>query len=213
MRTFLSFSYILFHFSELKKIVIFLFFSEELFNQRIICNIENLGTLVLEEPLNVKDLVLLALEELEASETQPSSQGNLVTQAELIEKTIVSKSMILEKFFNIQISSDGTLTTLPIIVENHTPCLAYLPNYLLNLALCVNWDNERQCFDTFSKVTAKFYAKVSQTIDQKEWEKLVEHILYPTIKQFLYPSKDLIDGGAIVKVTSMPDLYKVFERC
>lgn len=167
----------------------------------------------MEEPLKVQELVLLALQELEASETQPSSQGNLLTQAELIEKTIISKSMILEKYFNIQISSDGTLTTLPIIVENHTPCFTFLPNYLLNLALCVNWDNERQCFDTFSKITAKFYAQISNTIESKEWEKLVEHVLYPSIKQFLYPSKDLIDGGAIVKVTSMPDLYKVFERC
>lgn len=194
-------------------IFLFLFYSEELFTQQVICNIENFGVLNLDPPLRIQDLVLMALHELNASETQPSSTGDLNSQAELIQKTLSSKSQILEKFFNINVTPSGDLLSLPIIVEGHTPVLAYLPNYILNLALCVDWDNERQCFDTSSKVTGKFYGKIAHKMDLTEWNWMVEHVLYAILKQFLMPNKVLIDSGAIIKVTSTQELYKVFERC
>lgn len=199
----------MFHFH----IVSVFFYSEELFTQQVISNIENFGIQHLDPPLSIQELSLLALTELEASETQPSSNGNLDNQAELIQKTLISKSQILEKFFNINISPSGDLLSLPIILEGHTPVMAHLPNYILNLALCVNWDNERECFDTFSKVTGKFYGKNGHKIDEKDWNWMVEHVLYAGLKQYLLPNQTLIDSGAITKVTSTQELYKVFERC
>lgn len=167
----------------------------------------------LDPPLNIHELVLMALNELDASDTQPSSTGDLKSQADLIQKTLISKSQILEKFFNINVTPTGDLLSLPIILEGHTPVMAHLPNYILNLALCVDWDNERQCFDTFSKVTGKFYGKVGHKMELKEWNWMVEHVLYAGLKQFLLPNKGVVDSGAIIKVTSTQELYKVFERC
>uniref|UniRef100_A0A336M241 CSON010758 protein n=1 Tax=Culicoides sonorensis TaxID=179676 RepID=A0A336M241_CULSO len=186
---------------------------EELFSQQIIYNLENFGTLNLDPPLDLRELILLALNEHNISETQPSTTVDLKTQAELIQVTLCTKSQILEKFFNIIVTASGELLSLPRIVEGHTPNFAYLPNFILNLALCVDWDNEKQCFDTFSKVAGKFYSKISYNTDAKQWKWIVEHILYSNLKNYLLPNKILVNSGAIIKLTSTQELYKVFERC
>lgn len=210
---FLQISYSFCPLSQFHFPIIFSFYSEELFTQQIIFNIENFGIINLNPPVNLKNLVLLALDELNVSDTQPSSTGDLNNQADLAQKLLISKSQILEKFFNINVTESGDILSLPIILEGHAPIMAYLPNYILNLALCVDWENERPCFDTFSKITGKFYAKIAHTMDQKEWNWLVEHVLYAGFKQFLLPNKELIDSGAILKITSTQELYQVFERC
>ncbi|XP_063707165.1 DNA mismatch repair protein Mlh1 [Culicoides brevitarsis] len=187
---------------------------EELFIQQVINNIENFGILHVDPALSLQKLSYIALEELEASGTQPQTTcQSLLEQSEVIAKTLVSKSQILEKFFNIHITPSGELLSLPIILEQHTPVMAYLPNFILNLALCVDWDNEKLCFDTFSKVTAKFYGKICHKMALKDWNWIVEHVLYAGLKQYLLPNQELIDAGAIMKVTSTQELYKVFERC
>lgn len=164
-------------------------------------------------PLNTEELSMMALNELEASATQPSSTVDLKDQAKLFQKTLCSKSQILQKFFKITVTPNGDLLSLPVILEGHSPTMAYLPNYILNLVLCVDWENERQCFDTFAKVTGKFYGKIDFQMERKKWNRMVEHVLYAGLKQFLLPNQTLIDSGAIIKVTSTQDLYKVFERC
>ena len=50
--------------------------------------------------------------------------------------------------------------------------------------------------------------------NENEWRKYVwnvEHVLFPSLKRHLLPSKNL--SQCLLQVANLPDLYKVFERC
>lgn len=188
--------------------------AEELFYQRTIVDIQNYGILTFETPYQIQELAMIALQELNVADTQPSSNDDLAAQAKLVETTLISKSAILKEYFNIVIE-DGKICSIPLLVEKHVPPLLTLPSYILNLALCVNWDDEKICFETFAQITGRYYGTVPSVEEKpaEEWKRTVEHVLYPAIKQYLYPSQDLASSNAIIKLTSLPDLYKIFERC
>lgn len=91
------------------------------------------------------------------------------------------------------------------------PPLGHLPMYILRLVTEVDWLNEKQCFSTFSRETAMYYARPSLTTDECEWKWFTEYILYDNIKRYLMPSNEL--ESSILKIGNLQNLYKVFERC
>ena len=44
----------------------------------------------------------------------------------------------------------------------------------------------------------------------ERWQ--IEHILFPSMRRYLAAPKTLLDRD-VVQVASLPDLYRVFERC
>lgn len=89
--------------------------------------------------------------------------------------------------------------------------MCFLPLYILRLATEVDWNSEQKCFDTFSRETAMFYSHIPQVTNESEWKWYVEHILYTNLKQYLLPSHKITSH--IFKLTTLSNLYKVFERC
>lgn len=83
--------------------------------------------------------------------------------------------------------------------------------YILRLVTEVEWLKEKQCFDSFSRETAFFYARTALTTDEFDWKWLIEHVIYDNVKRYLIPSAQL--ETAILQITSLQNLYKVFERC
>ena len=81
----------------------------------------------------------------------------------------------------------------------------------MRLATEVEWSKEKQCFETFSRETAKFYARISVGNDECEWKWDVEHIIYDNIKRYLMPSSEL--KSVLLPIANLQNLYKVFERC
>lgn len=51
----------------------------------------------------------------------------------------------------------GNLHSLPLLLDNYVPDMSGLPMYALRLATEVDWDSEKDCFETFARETAKFY--------------------------------------------------------
>lgn len=96
-------------------------------------------------------------------------------------------------------------------IDNHAPALGNLPMYILRLVTEVDWLKEKQCFETFSRETAAFYARNSLITEESEWKWFAEYILYDNIKQYLMPSVQL--SSAVLPVANLQNLYKVFERC
>ena len=45
------------------------------------------------------------------------------------------------------------------------------------------------------------------------WRWIVEHVLFPSFRIDLVPSKTLADNGSILQIADLRELYKVFERC
>ena len=96
----------------------------------------------------------------------------------------------------------------------------------------MDWTSESECFETFLRELAYFYAPLtfppdtsdSSMADDSEdrdkekdkehaaekWQ--IQHILFPAMRRYLVPPKSLLDRD-VVQVASLPDLYKVFERC
>lgn len=83
--------------------------------------------------------------------------------------------------------------------------------FILRLATEVDWSKEKQCFETFSRETASYYARSSDTLDENEWKWQIEHIFYDNIKKYLIPSEKF--DSCILRIASLSNLYKVFERC
>lgn len=96
-------------------------------------------------------------------------------------------------------------------VDNHLPAMGHLPMYLLRLATEVDWSCEKACFETFSRETARFYGRTSYTTEEDHWNWQIEHIHYDFIKKYLIPSEQF--KTSILRIASLQNLYKVFERC
>ena len=47
----------------------------------------------------------------------------------------------------------------------------------------------------------------------EKWRQVFELTLYPAMKKILLPQKKCVEEKSFLKITSLPDLYKVFERC
>lgn len=91
-----------------------------------------------------------------------------------------------------------------------------LPTFLVRLVTEVNWDSEKDCFDTFSRQTAIFYAQPNtdsspESVKAEHWKQ--EHVIFPALRRYFLPPTSFVHNGAILQIASLNDLYKVFERC
>lgn len=82
--------------------------------------------------------------------------------------------------------------------------------------------DERDCFDTFLRELAFFYVPgplvnvttdaEDQTPEEKSERWQIQHVVFPAMRKYLNAPKTLLERD-VVQVASLPDLYKVFERC
>jgi DNA mismatch repair protein MLH1 len=96
----------------------------------------------------------------------------------------------------------------------------------------VTWDSEKECFTTFAKELADFYAvrknhyaevTASQQSEGEgssqgqtqanKWQWTVEHVIFPAFRSLLMPPKSASEDTSVLQLADLPDLYKVFERC
>ncbi|XP_036122455.1 DNA mismatch repair protein Mlh1 isoform X2 [Molossus molossus] len=93
----------------------------------------------------------------------------------------------------------------------------------------VNWDEEKECFESLSRECAMFYSIRKQYITEEStlsgqqgevpgstpnpWKWTVEHVVYKAFRSHLLPPKHFTEDGNILQLANLPDLYKVFERC
>ncbi|XP_006271475.1 DNA mismatch repair protein Mlh1 [Alligator mississippiensis] len=201
--------------------------SEELFYQILVFDFANFGVLRLSEPAPLYDLAMLALENPESGWTE--EDGPKEGLAEYIVEFLKKKTEMLRDYFSLEIDEVGNLTGLPLLIDNYIPPLEGLPMFILRLATEVNWDEERECFESLSKELAMFYSirkqymldesnlTSSQNEDldssSKTWKWTVEHIVYKALRSHLLPPKHFTEDGNILQLANLPDLYRVFERC
>ncbi|XP_025908120.1 DNA mismatch repair protein Mlh1 [Nothoprocta perdicaria] len=201
--------------------------SQELFYQILIYDFANFGILRLSEPAPLFELALLALEDPESGWTE--EDGPKEGLAEYIVEFLKKKTEMLKDYFSLEIDEEGNLTGLPLLLDNYVPPLEGLPMFILRLATEVNWDEEKECFESLSKELSMFYSIRKQyivddtnlTSSQAEdsdsgstgWKWAVEHVVFKASRTHLLPPKHLAEDGNILQLANLPDLYKVFERC
>ncbi|KAM9308878.1 DNA mismatch repair protein Mlh1 [Gastrophryne carolinensis] len=199
--------------------------SQELFYQILIYDFANFGILKLSESAPIYDLAMLALDSPESGWTE--EDGPKEGLAEYIVQFLQKKTEMLRDYFSLEIDEGGNVTGLPLLLDNHIPPLEGLPMFILRLATEVNWDDEKECFESFSKECSMFYSLRKQYVleessspeekdlaqDTPSWRWTTEHVLYKAFRTYLQPPKQFAEDGTILQLANLPDLYKVFERC
>ncbi|XP_015782198.1 DNA mismatch repair protein MLH1 [Tetranychus urticae] len=117
-----------------------------------------------------------------------------------------------EDYFSLELKPDGTLCSLPVLLNGYHPNPLKLPSFINDLVHNVDWKNEKPCFQTFGYALARLFTPSVHDYDNSEdWLRVISSILYPKIKSFLKPSEKLKDHFKVITATNQ--LYRVFERC
>ncbi|XP_050702936.1 DNA mismatch repair protein Mlh1-like [Eriocheir sinensis] len=140
--------------------------SEELFYQLTLNNFGNFGILKLSSPASVQDLAHIALDLPESGWSE--GDGDKGDLAGYIKALLSSKAEMLDDYFSLRIDEEGRLCTLPYLLDGHQPSMEGLPVFILRLASEVDWDNEKDCFDTLARELARFYAVQDKTPLEEE---------------------------------------------
>ncbi|OBW68457.1 MAG: Uncharacterized protein AUREO_014670 [Aureobasidium pullulans] len=200
----------------------------EFFYQLGLSDFSNFGTIKFKEPLSVGDLLRIGAE-YERKRTPIDDQEldwNEVVQVTL-EQLVQSRGM-LKEYFALEISGDGELLSIPLLLKGYLPCMAKLSTFLLRLGPHVNWDDEKDCFDSFLRELASFYSpealpvvntstEASQGAQDEinkrraHLERAMENTIFPAFRTRLVATKSL--RKAVVEVADLKGLYRVFERC
>ena len=62
---------------------------------------------------------------------------------------------MLDDYFSLEITENGELATIPLLLEGFVPFFGGLPMMILRLATEVNWDEEEPCFHDIAQEIAK----------------------------------------------------------
>ncbi|KAN0111788.1 hypothetical protein V8E52_008168 [Russula decolorans] len=214
--------------------------AEELFYQLGLRQFGNFTRLKLEPPAPLRALITMAVDAEQNTELSKLSKPQIVDS---IEHILISRRDMLREYFSLGITTDGLVDSLPVLIPDFTPNLDKLPLFFMRLGPQVNWNSEQECFDTFLRELAYFYVpgpgpllvpstppghtgdddadkdkddhnvNVQQQEEASTAEKWqIEHVLFPAMKRYLIAPKSLLTRD-VVQIASLPDLYRVFERC
>ncbi|KAI9432999.1 DNA mismatch repair protein MutL [Lactarius indigo] len=211
--------------------------AEELFYQLGLRQFGNFARLKLDPPAPLSPLIKLAVDAEKNTDLSRLTKPQIVDS---ITHILISRRDMLREYFSLGITTEGMVDSLPLLIHDLTPNLDKLPLFLMRLGPQVNWNNERECFDSFLRELAYFYvpgsgplATVSSVAAEhdedderierdkdghpatqqeasEKWQ--IEHVLFPAMKRYLTAPKSLLTRD-VVQIASLPDLYRVFERC
>ncbi|KAK2627694.1 hypothetical protein QTJ16_002340 [Diplocarpon rosae] len=202
----------------------------EYFYQIGLTDFGNFGIIRLEPPLDLKELLTLAAQHEKASAVgNPEDDFELEEVVELVSAQLIERREMLLEYFSMEVSEEGQLISIPLLLKGYMPSLAKLPRFLLRLGPHVDWLAEKECFSTFLRELASYYVpeqlppppgpedpeeNLSEEIKlrRQQISKAVEDILFPAFKARLIATKALMKGG-IVEIANLKGLYRVFERC
>lgn len=137
--------------------------SNEFFYQVGLADFQNFGAIRFDPPLDIRALVVLGVEHEKAQEEETHNDDDDAGSVpwndvpDIITSQLIDKRAMLVEYFNLDVSEDGELLSLPLMLKGYTPSLAKLPRFLMRLGPCVNWEDEYECFHTFLRELASFY--------------------------------------------------------
>ncbi|KXL50036.1 hypothetical protein M433DRAFT_134448 [Acidomyces richmondensis BFW] len=196
----------------------------EYFYQLGLTDFGNFGVIRFDPPLILKHLLEIGVAQEKALDPKNLDfEWDRVVPA--VQNQLVSRRDMLAEYFSLEISEEGELLTLPLMLKGYMPSLGKLPDFLLRLGPHVDWNHEKGCFQTFLRELASFYVpEVLPTAPVKgeseppelaarrtELHQAIENTLFPAFKARLVATKCLLKG--VIEVANLKGLYRVFERC
>ncbi|KAL3513371.1 hypothetical protein ACH5RR_026088 [Cinchona calisaya] len=132
--------------------------SKELMYQQVLQRFAHFNAIQLSDPAPLLDLIMLALKEenldMEGEENYDLQEKIAEMNAQLLKQ----KAEMLEEYFGIHVDANGNLSRLPVILDQYTPDMDRVPEFLLCLGNDVDWDDEKICFQTVAAALGNFYA-------------------------------------------------------
>ncbi|KIW97822.1 uncharacterized protein Z519_01406 [Cladophialophora bantiana CBS 173.52] len=130
--------------------------SNEFFYQIGLTDFGNFGLIQFEPAPSLKELLDVAAEH--QISTDPTCAD--LDKGQVVDKVygqLMKTKAMLAEYFSLNISDDGHLQSIPLLLKGYIPCMAKLPTFLLRLGPFVNWKEEEGCFRTFLRELASFY--------------------------------------------------------
>jgi DNA mismatch repair protein MLH1 len=212
--------------------------SNELFYQLVLQRFAQFARLRLSSAMPIEPLILCALTESKFGRASyVESDGTREEVASKLAQVLIGHRELLSEYFSIDISAEGELSSLPVVLEQFVPDLDLTPLLLLRIASCVDWNSEQECFRTMARELGDFCClQPAMDGESDEWldtvdvahgnvaqdsvrtaqaarREAMEHVLFPAFKRLLKPTTRMVSDGSFVNVASLDKLYKVFERC
>lgn len=210
--------------------------SNEYFYQLGLTDFGNFGAIKFETPLDIRSLISIGVKH-EKALGNPEDEGvPWDTVPDIVTTELIKSREMLLQYFNFEVSPEGKLVSLPLLMKGYTPSLAKLPRFLMRLGPCVDWVVEERCFHTFLRELASFYTpeqlpsgalagddtqmgeadgadEVEAGLEarREDMSRVLEHVLFPAFRARLIATKGLLKG--VVEVANLKGLYRVFERC
>lgn len=132
--------------------------SKELMYQQVLRRFAHFNGIQLSDPASLRLLIMLALKE-EDLDLQSNENEDLREKiAEMNTELLKDKAELLEEYFCIYIDSHGNLSRLPVILDQYTPDMDRIPEFVLSLGNDVDWEDEKNCFQTIAAAVGNFYA-------------------------------------------------------
>ncbi|GMH31332.1 hypothetical protein Nepgr_033175 [Nepenthes gracilis] len=132
--------------------------SKELMYQQVLRRFAHFNAIQLSEPAPLQELIMLALKE-EDLDPECNENDDLKEKiAEMNTQLLKEKAEMLEEYFCIHIDQQRNLSRLPVILDQYTPDMDRVPEFVLCLGNDVDWEDEKNCFQAISAALANFYA-------------------------------------------------------
>ncbi|KAI9928298.1 hypothetical protein ASPWEDRAFT_444082 [Aspergillus wentii DTO 134E9] len=211
----------------------------EFFYQVGLTDFGNFGTIKLDPAPKLVDLLRIAAdierEEHQSHQTNEDEEEEdiFANAPEAVSRTLVERREMLNEYFSLNISAEGDLISIPLLLKNYLPSLGKLPRFLLRLGPYIDWTSEEECFRTFLRELAAFYtpeqlppppAQTPEGESQSEQDedafiqqrrvqmgRMLEHVVFPALRARMVATSRLLRG--VVEVADLKGLYRVFERC
>ncbi|CAE6465018.1 unnamed protein product [Rhizoctonia solani] len=185
--------------------------AEELFYQLGLRQFGNFSSMKLSPAPPLHELVHLAVEDntdIHKAGLDPKKIGDKIV------RILIDRREMLDEYFGIQISEDGLVQCLPLLLPGYTPNIDLLPIFLMHLGPRVDWKSEKNCFETVFREIARFYipkppldlgpgkgpSEESEETPNEERDAAAKamawqntHIIFPAIQKYLVAPKKLID--------------------
>ncbi|PKA66760.1 DNA mismatch repair protein MLH1 [Apostasia shenzhenica] len=149
--------------------------SKELMYQQVIRRFGNFNAIKLSEPAPLLELLMMALNEEDLDSTGEEDDGFRKKIAEMNAELLMKKAELLDEYLSIHIDQQMNLLRLPVVLDQHTPDMDHVPEFLLTLGndvganiFClhillrslpqVDWTSEKECFQTIAAAIGNFYS-------------------------------------------------------
>ncbi|GAB7361608.1 hypothetical protein MBLNU230_g1660t1 [Neophaeotheca triangularis] len=196
----------------------------EHFYQLGLTDFGNFGTIRFNPPLSLSRLLEVGASQIKSLEPE-MMEADWTEVVQSVEAQLLERRDMLAEYFSLELSEEGDLLGMPLMMKGYMPSMAKLPNFLLRLGPHVDWQDEKACFQSFLTELANFHVPeatshadeastedASETLERKRHlHRVVEDVLFPAVKSRLVATQSLLRGT--IEVANLKGLYRVFERC